>query len=58
MDNVTVREATFSDYDGVMGISGDIYDGEDYLPRLYNVHLHDKHSNAFVVTLYDAIVSH
>ena len=57
MENVTVREATFSDYDAVMGISGDIYNGDDYMPRLYHVHLHDKNSNAFVVTLNDTIVS-
>ena len=57
MDNLTVRQATFSDYDGVMGISKGIFRGDDYLPSMYHIYLHDKNANAFVITLNDTIVS-
>ena len=58
MDNVTVQQATFSDYDAVMEISKGIYGGADQLPSLYYIHLHDKNSNSFVLTVNNKIVSY
>ena len=57
MDNVTVREATFSDYEAVMEISRGVFRGHDYLPSMYHIYMHDKNANAFVITLNDTIVS-
>ena len=58
MDNVTVRQATFSDYEAVMEISKGIYGGADQLPSLYYIYLQDKYSNAFVLTVNNKIVSY
>ena len=56
-DDVEVREACFADYQAVMDISHDIYNGRDYLPKMYHVFLHDKNSNCFVILLNGRIVS-
>ena len=55
--DVEVREARFEDYQAVMDISLDIYNGRDYLPKMYHVFLHDKNSNCFVILLNGRIVS-
>ena len=55
--DVEVREARFEDYQAVMDISLDIYNGRDYLPKMYRVFLHDKNSNCFVILLNGRIVS-
>ena len=55
--DVEVREARFEDYQAVMDISHDIYNGRDYLPKMYHVFLHDKNSNCFVILLNGRIVS-
>ena len=58
MDNVTVRQATFSDYDAVMGISKGIYGGAEQLPSLYYIYLQDKNSNALVLMVNNKIISY
>ena len=55
--DVEVREARFEDYQAVMDISLDIYNGRDYLPKMFHVFLHDKNSNCFVIILNGRIVS-
>ena len=56
-DDVEVRAARFEDYQSVMDISHDIYNGRDYLPNMYHVFLQDKNSNCFVILLNGRIVS-
>ena len=53
---VEVRAARFEDYQAVMDISHDIYNGRDYLPKMYYVFLQDKNSNCFVILLNSRIV--
>ena len=55
--DVEVREARFDDYPAIMDISQDIYNGRDYLPKMYHVFLQDKNSNCFVILLNGRIVS-
>ena len=55
--DVEVRDARFEDYQSVMDISQDIYNGRDYLPKMYHVFLQDKNSNCFVILLNGRIVS-
>ena len=55
--DVEVRGAQFEDYQAVMDISQDIYNGRDYLPKMYYVFLQDKNSNCFVILLNGRIVS-
>ena len=35
LDRMVVRRATADDYEAIVRISKDIYDGLDYLPRIY-----------------------
>ncbi len=54
---VEVRPAQFRDYEAVIAISDNIYDGRDVLPTHYHVYLQDARSNCFVLLLDAKIVS-
>ena len=55
--NIEVREAGFSDYQEVMRIDDNIYNGRDYLGIMYYVLMRDTNSNCFVILLNGRIVS-
>ena len=55
--NIEVREAGFSDYQEVMRIDDNIYNGRDYLGTMYYVLMQDTNSNCFVILLNGRIVS-
>ena len=55
--NVVVRAAGPSDYDAVMAVSDNIYDGMDYLPVLYHTFIHDPNSHMFVAEVNGKVVS-
>ena len=57
MGRVVVRRATPGDYDGVVRISKDIYDGRDILPDVYFKYLEDPTRRAVVAELDGHIVS-
>ena len=56
-DKIEVREATPSDYEGVMAISNNIYDGVDYLPDIYQSFMKNPGANYYVLLKNDKIVS-
>ena len=56
-DDVCVRKATLSDFRCVLGISGGLHFGWDYLQHYYHVYLQDKRSNCFVATVHGKVVS-
>ena len=56
-DPVVVRRATPGDYDGVLRISKDIYDGRDILPDVYFKYLEDPTRRAVVAELEGKIAS-
>ena len=55
--DIEVREAGFSDYQEVMNIADNIYNGRDYLGTMYHILMRDKNSNCFVIRLKGRIVS-
>ena len=56
-DKIEVREATPGDYEGVMAISDNIYDGLDYLPDVYHSLMESPGANYYVLLKNDKIVS-
>ena len=48
-EKLLVRRAGPEDYHAVLAISEKVYDGFDYLPRLYHVLLQDKKTNSMYV---------
>ena len=56
-DKIEVREATPGDYDGVVAISDNIYDGIDYLPAIYHSFIQHPNANFYVLLKNDRIVS-
>jgi len=40
--DIVVRRATVDDYESVINIIDDLWDGDDYLPTLYHVFLQTK----------------
>jgi hypothetical protein len=42
VDNYVIREATPDDYQSVVNIINNVYDGEDYLPALYHCYLQSR----------------
>ena len=49
LEELLVRRAGPQDYHAVLAISQNVYDGFDYLPRLYHVLLQDKKTNTMYV---------
>ena len=45
---VTVRLATVDDYERVLDIDRNLYDGEDYLPYKYHKFLRDPNRSVFI----------
>jgi len=46
--DIVIRRAKPDDYDAVVGITEDLWDGNDYLPTMYHVFLQSK-QHAFYV---------
>ena len=57
MDNLVVRPATSDDYDAIVRISKDIYEGYDYLPDIYFACIEDPNRCAQVAEWRGEIVS-
>ena len=53
----SIRIATSSDYDAVMDINENVYQGYDYLAQLYQVFLRDSDIRMYVGICNDKIVS-
>ena len=56
-DKIEVREATPGDYEGVLAISTNIYEGFDYLPGIYQAYINKQAANFYVLLKNDKIVS-
>ena len=54
---ITFREATAADYDDVMKISDNIYEGLDYLPARYHEFCEDPERHMFVAEDEGRVVS-
>ena len=51
------RRATLEDYEGVMDINRNVYNGLDYLPDLYDRYISDPFRLAYVAVIDGKIVS-
>ena len=47
--DVVVRRATPADYQAVIDIDDNVYDGLDYMPTMYHQFLHSRHHLMLVV---------
>ena len=47
--NVVVRRATPADYQAVIDIDDNVYDGLDYVPTMYHQFLHSRHQLMLVI---------
>lgn len=56
MLNMIVRPAHLNDYESVMAISNNIYEGFDYLCSWYQTYLQDKDCYSFVGEIDEKIV--
>ena len=57
MGEITVRLATYADYQAVMNINDNIYAGFDYLFSMYHEFCHDSNTFCFVAELEREVVS-
>ena len=57
MEDFSVREATASDKEGVLGIHDNVYEGSDYLPVYYGHFVLSSDITPFVLLHKDKIVS-
>jgi len=55
--DVVVRRATMDDYDSVINIIDDLWDGNDYLPTLYHVLLQTKQHFFYVAEINSRVVT-
>jgi len=55
-DVVVVRRATVDDYDSVINILNDLWQGHDYLPTLYHVLLQTQHHVFYVAEISGRVV--
>ena len=55
-DVVVVRRATVDDYDSVINILNDLWQGRDYLPTLYHVLLQTQHHVFYVAEINGRVV--
>ena len=51
------RRATLKDYEGVMDINRNVYNGLDYLPDKYERYISDPYRLAYVAVINEKIVS-
>ena len=51
-----VRRARLDDYEAVMALNRNVFEGLDYLPSMYSMFLHDKSVHNFVVELDGKVV--
>lgn len=54
--DIVVRRATADDYEAVMNITDDLWDGNDYLPTLYHVFLQTKQHVFYVAEIHGRLV--
>jgi hypothetical protein len=54
---VTLRRATIADYEGVLDISRNIYDGTDFMSAFYRTYFHDNKHFGYVVEEDGVIIS-
>ena len=52
-----IREATSGDYEAVMAIDENIYDGYDHLSKLYHTYMRDPRRICFVLEIDRKVVS-
>ena len=52
-----IREATSRDYEAVMAIDENIYDGYDHLSKLYHTYMRDPRRICFVLEIDRKVVS-
>ena len=57
MDAITVRRATHADYEAVLAINDNIYDGRDYMPTLFHHFIQCKQFVVYVAEMHKAVVS-
>ena len=57
LGRVWVRDADLKDYDAVMALNRNVYDGSDYLPVMYRSFLQDKRFHGFVAETDAGVVS-
>ena len=55
--NIKVRKAISSDYDSILDINRDVYEGFDYLPASFHTLLHNPDVRMFVTECEGQIVS-
>ena len=56
LGNKVVRYARIADYQHVMNINDNVYEGTDYLPELYHHYLNDAKSVAYVLEIDNDVV--
>ena len=56
--DILVRLATFADYEAVLDINRNVYDGFDYLPVMYHEILHNPHNVAMVAEMKGKVVGY
>jgi len=54
--DIVVRRATVDDYESVINIIDDLWDGDDYLPTLYHVFLQTKTHVLYVAEINGRVV--
>ncbi len=55
--DINIRKATVDDYEGVLNINTDVYDGTDYLPIMYHHFIRDPKADCYVAEVDGKIVS-
>ena len=56
-DVVVLRRATVDDYDSVINILDDLWQGHDYLPTLYYVFLQSQHHVFYLTQINGRVVT-
>ena len=54
---LVVRYATLDDYEAVLAINKNIYEGLDYVPAMYKSFIADPNAMAFVLEINNIVVS-
>ena len=54
--DIVVRPATFADYEAVLDINWNVFDGFDYLSSMYFEFLHNPHNVAVVAEVRGKVV--
>ncbi len=57
MEDIRIRRATHDDYEAVLAINDNIYDGQDYMPTLFHQFLQCKQFVVYVAEINNTVVS-